>query len=219
MRDVAPAVHRDAQAPGSRPGMRPAKPSSSLLPNVTSDCQSLCERACQAGAVGQDSGNTCCFRSRPAKRGDAATRHETLPGGNFCRAIYRPINHTGSGCMVLENRSSSVGEQSPCASTDRTEPHWRRRRQARAAPLAARSASSEQEAPRNSTAAASLRSDFGGIDALIALQGSKTRPSARSARSKRAQRARRARRAQARPARRQASITRPCAAEGRSGRA
>jgi hypothetical protein len=107
------------------------------------------------------------FLNRCAPRAPRADRQ--VPGGIFCRGIYRGLTITAQ-LKGIRGPTTLGWDIQRCAFTDRTERHRPRR------PAAARRSAGgaftvgEQETPRNAAAAGSLRA-ISTVDALIALQG------------------------------------------------
>src|SRR6185369_2511465 len=137
--------------------MQPAKPSSSLLPNVTSDWQPLCER--HAKPIGRPRlWQIICFRSQPAQRGIRnAARND--PGGNFCRVVYRSL--------TIPAQATRYSRTDPFRLGNNCHAHlWAKWNRTGGGSFSV----SEQDVPRNSTSTTSLRA-ISTVDALIALQG------------------------------------------------
>ena len=85
MREVAPALTGTHKS-GSPPSTRPAKPSSSLLPNVTSDCNGLCEHRANAGVHAKTLA-ALAFSIGSHAASALATGHECSPTANFAEVF------------------------------------------------------------------------------------------------------------------------------------
>ena len=156
MREVAPALTGTHKASGSPPSTRPAKPSSSLLPNVTSDCNGLCERRANAGVHPRLWQRWLFPLALTHKR--VGRRGMNAPSGKFCRRLYR--------ALTIPAQAQGIREPISVGGTIAMRIYGPNGTALAATPTAARRTGggsfsvSEEECPRNAASTAISAGDF-----------------------------------------------------------